>query len=261
MRLIVTRPAAQSRAWVQQLQALGVDAVGLPLIGIEPPADAAPVLAAWERLDKAALVMFVSANAVAHFFALRPASAVWPAATRAGSTGPGTSAALRAAGVPAAQIVEPPAAGPFDSDTLWQLLQAWPWAGHLVLVVRGEDGRDWLAERLREAGAQVLFVAAYRRVPPVLSPTEAALVQAALVDPTRHRWHFSSSESIAHLVQSQPGVEWSAAVALVTHSRIADNARRHGFGRVELIGPRAEDAAAALIATAGRDAPAPAGPH
>ena len=98
MRLIVTRPAAQAGPWVNALQALGLDAQALPLIGIAPPHDLAPVRAAWSGLAHQRLVMFVSANAVEHFFAARPAGALWPAALPAGSTGPGTSAALRGAG-------------------------------------------------------------------------------------------------------------------------------------------------------------------
>ena len=42
MRLIVTRPAAQAMPWVAALQALGLDALALPLIGIEPPGATRP---------------------------------------------------------------------------------------------------------------------------------------------------------------------------------------------------------------------------
>ena len=118
MRLIVTRPAAQAAPWVAALQALGLDAQALPLIGIEPPQNLAPVQAAWHALDALALVMFVSANAVEHFFAARPLGFAWPATLLAGSTGPGTTAALRAAGV--LHIEEPAADAPqLDTEALW----------------------------------------------------------------------------------------------------------------------------------------------
>jgi uroporphyrinogen-III synthase len=246
MRLIVTRPAAQAEAWIARLLALGVDAVGLPLIGIEPLPDRAPLQAAWARLADARLVMFVSANAVAHFFDARPAAQDWPVGSVAGSTGPGTSAALRAAGVPEGCIVEPGPGAALDSEALWQRIQGWPWVGCQALVVRGEDGRDWLAEQLRQAGAQVDFVAAYRRLAPVLSDVQQALVRAALGDPAAHCWHFSSSESIDNLARAMPVADWSGSSALATHARIADNARRHGFGRVTLVGPTPEAAAAQL---------------
>ncbi|MCA0239921.1 MAG: uroporphyrinogen-III synthase [Proteobacteria bacterium] len=246
MRVIVTRPIAQAAPWVQALQALGIDAVALPLIAIEP-AERAPIAAAWAHLNGAALAMFVSPNAVQHFFEARPPGQPWPAATRAGSTGPGTSAALRAAGIDEAQLVEPPPDGPFDTETLWQRLQAEPWQGRRVLIVRGDGGRDWLAQTLRAAGAQVDFVTAYRRRAPRL---DRALVDAALQAPAAHCWHFSSSEAIDHLLAAVPGADWRACRAEATHPRIAERARRAGFGRVGLVGVRVDELAARLRAPA-----------
>jgi len=245
MRVIVTRPPAQAAAWVLQLRALGVDAQALPLIGIAPVDDAAPLHAAWAGLPATALVVFVSPNAVAHFFAARPAGADWPAGALAGSTGPGTSAALRDAGVAPAQRVEPPADAPvFDSEALWALLAPRDWAGRRVLVVRGEDGRDWLAETLRARGAEVGFVAAYRRLPPSVDAAGRQLIAEALAAPAAHRWVFSSSEALAQLRALAPGADWSASHAAASHPRIAQTARDTGFATVELLPPRPEAVAA-----------------
>ena len=246
MRVIVTRPPAQAAAWVVQLQALGVEAVALPLIGIAPVDDPAPLQAAWRQLAGTDLVMFVSANAVAHFFAQRPAALPWPAGTRAGSTGPGTSAALREAGLAAAQIVEPAAdAATFDSEALWALLAHEDWAGRQVLVVRGENGRGWFAETLRSRAAQVEFVAAYRRLPPQLDGAGQALIATALAAPAAHLWLFSSSEAVAHLRRLVPAADWSGARAVASHPRIAHSAREAGFGRVDELPP--SPAAVALL--------------
>ena len=123
MQLIVTRPVAQALRWVEQLRALGLEAQALPLIDIAPASDVAPVVAAWQRLPDWRFIMFVSANAVLHFFALRPRDAHWRASLRAGATGPGTRAALIDAGVPAAQIVAPDdGAAELDSEALWRRL-------------------------------------------------------------------------------------------------------------------------------------------
>ena len=116
MLVIVTRPAAQAAVWVDALRALGQPAQALPLIEIGPADDTEPLRQAWQALAGCALVMFVSANAVQAFFA-GVRGAVWPAGVRAGATGPGTSAALRAAGLAEAAIVEPAAGAPsFDWD-------------------------------------------------------------------------------------------------------------------------------------------------
>ncbi len=252
MRLIVTRPAAQAAPWVAALRALGLDAQALPLIGIAPPQDLAPVQAAWRALDAKALVMFVSANAVEHFFDARPAGFDWPATLLAGSTGPGTSAALRAAGV--LHLEEPAADAPqFDTEALWARLATRRWQGARVLVVRGDGGRDWLAETLRTHGAQVDFVAAYRRVPPVLDAAGRALLAAALAAPTQHLWLFSSSEAVVHLQGLSGADDWLAAQAFASHPRIADAARSAGFGRVMLVAPTPQ-AVALQLGSAARGA-------
>ena len=236
MRLIVTRPAAQATPWVAALQALGLDAQALPLIAIAPPHDLAPVRAAWQTLDALTLVMFVSANAVEQFFAARPAGAEWPEALLAGSTGPGTSAALRAVGV---QLIEEPAADvpQFDTEALWARLATRRWQGAQVMVVRGEGGRDWLADTLRAHGAEVAFLAAYRRLPPALDAAARALLAVAHAKPEQHLWLFSSSEAVGHLQRLSIGSDWSAAQAFASHPRIAQAVRQAGFGRVTLVAP------------------------
>lgn len=247
MRLIVTRPAVQAARWVQELQALGVDAQALPLLDIAPLADSTPLHAAWRALPGCALAMFVSANAVQHLFGARPEGAAWPAGVLAGSTGPGTTLALRQAGLADADIVEPAADAPaFDSEALWARLSARDWAGRRALVVRGEDGRDWLAETLRARGATVDFVAAYRRLAPVPDAAGLALLQAALAAPHAHAWLLSSSEAAQHLGSLAPGADWSGSLALASHPRIAATARRIGFGRVEAVAPTPADVARCL---------------
>jgi uroporphyrinogen-III synthase len=254
---IVTRPVAQAAGWVQALQALGLQASALPLIGIAALDDDAALRSAWAALPAQALVMFVSANAVQHFFAARPPGMTWPVAVLAGSTGPGTSAALLAAGVPAGQLVAPAEdATVFDTETLWATrLQALPWAGRQVLVVRGEDGRDWLADTLRGHGAEVDFVAAYRRLPPRLDAAGQALLAAAQATPAGFLWLFSSSEAVQHLRDLAPATDWAAARALASHPRIADSARQAGFGSVLLTPPHPEAVAAALRAGGAPGAP------
>lgn len=243
VRLLVTRPAAQARDWVERLAAAGLDAQALPLIEIADAPDPAAVEAAWRALPGYRLAVFVSPNAVERFFAARPPGLAWPEGTVAGSTGPGTTRALAEAGLPASQRVEPSEDAPqFDSEALWALVRDWPWTGRRALSVRGEGGRDWLATRLREAGAGVDFVAAYRRRAPRLDAAQRALLDAALAEPARHLWFFSSSEAIDNLLAlcaegGRGAPDWSAACALATHPRIAERARQAGFGRVVEVAP------------------------
>lgn len=261
MRVLVTRPRAQAHEWVERLAARGIEACALPLIAIEPPADMQAVQAAWRSLGSRRLVVFVSPNAAQQFFARRPPECDWPGGLRAAAPGPGSSAALREAGVPASAIVEPPlAAGRFDSEALWAVLQKQgPWQGDSVLIVRGSidgepqgSGREWLAQSLIAAGATVEFVAAYRRGAPRLDAAEQAAWSQAMAAPGKHLWLFSSSEAIEQLerlagrhVSDAP---WSAAQALATHPRIAERARAAGFARVLQTAPTLAAIVAAIEA-------------
>ena len=233
MKWLVTRPAAQAAEWVALLRARGIDALALPLIGIAPPSDSAAVTAAWQRLASFQLLVFVSPNAVEQFFAMRPPAQDWPAELRAGSPGPGTTRTLRALGVPAQCIVEPAADAPqFDSEALWARLAQSSWQDATVLIVRGESGRDWLAETLRAHGATVEFVSAYSRGAPQFDRAEAERLAAACAEPRGHGWLFSSSEALEQLVRLAPQADWRSARAIATHPRIAESARAAGFGAV-----------------------------
>ncbi|MDP4300883.1 uroporphyrinogen-III synthase [Leptothrix discophora] len=252
--LIVTRPQPQADEWVDRLAALGCPAVALPLLVIEPqPAFAPAVRQAWATLATRRLVMFVSPNAVLQFFAQAPVGSRWPATTQAAATGPGTVAALRAQGLDAAQVLSPrPDSAQFDAETLWQQqLAAIDWPGRQALIVRGEDGRDWLASTLRAAGARVDLLAAYRRIAPAWDDAQLALLARIEADPARHAWQFSSSEAVRHLAawiarQARPQPGLLATTALATHPRIAETARAAGWSQVIEVTPDAAQMLARL---------------
>lgn len=237
MRVLVTRPAHEARHWVDALRARGFDAQPLPLIDIAPLPTAA-LIAAWERLAQFRAVMFVSGNAVRHFFDAKPAGVGWPEQARAWSPGPGTRRALSAAGIDAGQIDAPPAdSAQFDSETLWRQVARQVQGGDRVLIVRGadaegrSDGRDWLADQLKAAGAEVEVVAVYRRQPPRLAEGELARAKQCAGD-AGCAWLFSSSQAVANLRALLPAQDWSRARAVATHPRIAGAARSLGFGVV-----------------------------
>lgn len=245
--VVVTRPQPQADDWVARLLALGQAACALPLMRIERAAAFdEDVARTWAVLARHRLVMFVSPNAVLAFFAGRPAGLHWPDATLAGATGPGTVAALRAQGVDAACIVSPPMdAATFDAESLWNhALASREWAGQSVLVVRGEDGRDWLADRLARAGASVVCLAAYRRGPPGWPGALAQTLEQIAARPAQHVWLFSSSQCIAHLLAPDaPTADLAVRAAvlavpvLATHPRIAETAQRSGFHKVVPVRP------------------------
>ncbi len=258
MRVVVTRPQSDAQSWVQGLAGAGFEPLVLPLIGISAMPETVPLQHAWLTLADYAAVMFVSGNAVKHFFASKPPVALLFSAqsatkTRVWATGPGTVRILLGAGVHASLLDAPRLeSGQFDSESLWAVVQGQVQPGMRVLIVRGADsrsgsagvadaagsadravqgiGRDWLALQLIQSGAQVDSVVAYQRSAPDLSEHQQTQARAAAADGSV--WLFSSSEAIANLAAWLPGQNWQRARAVATHLRIAANARRLGFGVV-----------------------------
>lgn len=265
MRVIVTRVQPQAQHWADRFEAKGDDAVVLPLIEVRGLADASAVKRAWLNLSNYKAAMFVSRHAVDYFFQEKPieaadtqALAAW--ITRWWATGPGTANALLAHGVIASRLETPPEqAGQFDSEALWQQVHLQVQPGDKVLIVRGDSlapdgspvvdndqgvGREWLAERLRQSGAQVDFVVAYQRGAPNWQPAQLALARSAAADGSV--WLFSSAEALCHLHSVLPGQDWSAARAVATHPRIAAAARSLGFGVVAQTRPTWDEVRASV---------------
>ena len=205
---VLTRPDGQSGALASQLAEAGCDVLEFPLIDIAPVDDPAPLDAAFAALADYALVIFVSPNAIDR--ALAQYGAIWPNALPVGVVGPGSVAALERHGIaaPAHRVIAPqaPADGGvphYDSESLFACIEAafggaQALAGKRVLIVRGDGGREWLAERLREAGADVTLVAAYRRVVP--EPRVGAWERVhALLHGEPHAWLVTSSEGVRNL--------------------------------------------------------------
>ncbi len=251
MKVLITRPADQAAQWVERLRGMDIDAVALPLIDIQPVAEPVSVVLAWSRINQLRLVVFVSPNAVEHFFSLKPAGLRWPQGLGVASTGPGTTRALLEQGVPALRIAEPAAdSAQFDSESLWERLQGSDWRDAKVLIVRGDGGREWLAEQLRSRGAKVTTVGAYHRAAPSFTAPQMALLAYALAEPQTHLWLFSSSEAVSHLADALSNVDLSRAWAVATHPRIAARAQEVGFGNVVKTRPSIAAVAACIKLTA-----------
>lgn len=267
VRVIVTRPLQDAQPWVERLQQGGFAAEALPLIDIAPASDAEAADRAWRALGGYAACMFVSGNAVEYFFKKKmagtgsePARAApktiagdgpaLPPSLRLMAPGPGTVAALRAAGVPAGQIDAPAAdAAQFDSEALWAVVGQRDWQGRRVLVVRGEgqeaggasSGRDWIGRQWQAAGAEVDFVGVYQRRAPVF--TRAQLERARAASGDGSVWLFSSSEAVANLtgLPALAAVDWRRARAIATHPRIEEAVRAAGWGVVAASRPALKD--------------------
>ena len=238
--VVITRPRQQADALAQAVTALGRRAVLLPLLQIAPVEDAAPLRLALAALeapgDPAALVAFVSPNAIDAAFAHL---ARWPSSVPIAIVGEGSRMALARHGVAGARytIFSPADSAHSDSEHLLASLDVAALRGRRVLIVRGDGGRELLADALRAAGARVEAVCAYRRSVPPLDDALRVQLRALLMQP--NDWIITSSEALrglAALVQEIDPAGGLAALRaqrlIVPHARIAASARALGLHRV-----------------------------
>ena len=164
-RIVVTRRPEQSAGLCARLEELGATVVELPLIELAPPAEMAPLDAALRRLDSYDWVVFTSANAVRSVSErITDLGLAERALTsrKIASIGPSTTHALRECFPGMAVSVE---AGKHDAAGLLKEL-AGDARGRRFLLPTSDRARDALPAGLREGGAEVDVVVAYRTVPP-----------------------------------------------------------------------------------------------
>ncbi len=159
--VLITRPDGQAATLLNQLRAAGHAALQRPALLIEP----LPMSDADRRLlmdlDQFHAVFFVSANAARLALeAMADLWPQWPVGVHWLAVGRATAEVIAAAGL----TPETPASG-FNSEAMLNLPCLTDVGDRRVLICRGETGRDWLAARLRERGAEVTLMPFYRRLP------------------------------------------------------------------------------------------------
>jgi uroporphyrinogen-III synthase len=238
--VVITRPRAQAGTLAAAVDALGRTPVLLPLLDISPLPDQEPLKAVLAGLADYALVAFVSPNAIDAAFAHLDG---WPAGVAIAVLGEGSRAALAQHGVTdaTASIASPGLDAGSDSESLLRALDLSALAGRRVLIVRGETGRELMADGFAAAGAQVTTVASYRRRVPAMSAPLAATLHGLLDAP--NDWIVTSSEALRGLVELVGQLAPATTVSklqqqhwIVPHARIAETARALGLARVTLSG-------------------------
>jgi uroporphyrinogen-III synthase len=158
--VLVTRPRQQAAELIDAIEAAGGRSIPFPVIEIAPR-NATEIEQDIARLQPPDTVVYVSRNAVELGLAWNPDGAV-------AAVGPSTAAALEAAG----RIVDIVPASGFDSESLLAEPPMNDVAGKTVRIVRGNGGRELLADALRGRGATVEYLAVYERRLPVYSDAE-----------------------------------------------------------------------------------------
>jgi len=199
----VTRALHQAGKLSEGLRALGAKHVEVPVLEIRTPTSFAPLDAALRRLDTCDWLVLTSANSVR---ALVTRAAVLgialpqPGSIKVAAVGEGTAEATREAGlrvsfVPAKYVAESLVEG-----------LAGGVAGQRILLARAAVARDVIPDALREAGAVVDVVDAYRNVMPEAAPELLLRAIAEGFDAAT----FTSSSSVTHLegAARTAGIAW-----------------------------------------------------
>jgi uroporphyrinogen-III synthase len=205
-RILVTRALHQAGKLSDGLRALGAEPVEVPVLEIRPPAS-------FEQLDAAILnladydwLILTSANTVralvVRAFELGTEFAQ-QVSLKVAAIGEGTAEEAGKAGlcitfVPVTSVAESFVEGLVGGA-----------AGQRILLARAEVGRDVIPNALRNAGAQVDVVDAYRNVMPEGVPEQLQMALAQGIDAAT----FTSSSSVTHLVEAarQAEIPWPFA--------------------------------------------------
>ena len=194
-RILVTRAAHQAGRLSHGLRALGAEPVEVPVLEIHPPQSFATLDAALRGFNAYEWIIFTSANTVRALversasLGISFGSAIQP---RVAAIGEATATAASNAGftvslVPPSYVAESLVEGLADQAS-----------GRRILLARAESARDVIPDVLRQAGAQVDVVDAYRNVLPESAPELLRRALAGRIDAAT----FTSSSSALHLAEA-----------------------------------------------------------
>ena len=242
--IVITRPREHAPALAERIRAAGGDPILFPTIEIVPPENQDSISRIITRLERFQLAIFVSPTAALRGQALVSASRSWPEGLRVAAVGEGTAKALRERGF--RDVISPE--GEADSEALAALAELQELRGRLVVIFRGQGGREWLRHELEARGARVEYVECYRRVRPE-ADARALLArwQAGGVDAVS----ITSAEGMANLfamLGPTGGRYLRATPVFVPHPRIELAARERDVREVIVTGRGDERTVAEMAA-------------
>jgi uroporphyrinogen-III synthase len=189
LSIVVTRADHQAQELAEPLRTLGAHVILLPMIGIAPPSDAAPLTRAIESIAEYDWIFFTSINAVR---AVAPRVGTRPAG-RVGVVGAATQASVEKLGWRVDVVPKD-----FTAEGLLVALEGFDLRGQRVLIPSGDRAREVLPETLRSRGAVVDVVEAYKNQLP--RDTEVRAIRLFAVPKPPDWLTFASPSAVDNLV-------------------------------------------------------------
>ena len=201
LRIVVTRPRAQAADLVHRLDQMGAYSIEVPTIQIVAAKDEAPLDRACARIDEFDWVVFTSANAVSYFMHrllsgsgdIRDLKGV-----RLCAVGPATAEALAQYHIKVDLVPEEYRA----TGVVRALCQDRDLTGTRILLPRADLARDLLPAKLRQAGAHVTAVTAYRTSPVDLETANNPDIYGLLLERRVDIITFTSGSSVSNFVKA-----------------------------------------------------------
>lgn len=236
--VLLTRPEQQSRELGRAIEQRGGTALVFPAL-IIAPREHDDVAADASELPDPDITIFISRNAVEY-------GIDW-AMGQIAAIGPTTAAAIEAAG---RRVDIQPASG-FDSEALLAEPAFADVDGKSVRIIRGNAGREKLAETLKARGARVDYLSAYKRLLPEPSPQALCDLESAWENGRINAVVVMSVQSLHNLRELLPDtcLERLASTPLVSPAaRVIKEARRAFPGGPAILaaGPRTSDLVSAI---------------
>ena len=201
LRVVVTRPRAQAAELVTRLEQMGAESIEVPTIQIVPPKDPAPLDRACAHIGEFDWVVFTSANAVTHFIRRLlsgPGDIRDLQGVRLCAVGPATADALAQHGIRIDLVPEEYRA----TEVVRALRQDRDLTGTRILLPRADLARDQLPTTLRQAGANVTEVTAYRTTPVDLEDVDSPDIYGLLLERQVDIVTFTSGSSVSNFVKA-----------------------------------------------------------
>jgi len=176
IRVLVTRPRERSEELCFLLEDEGAEVLHVPLLELLPPEDPRPLMAAAESIQRYKWVVFASASAVeALLEAVREAGTMdLLSRVRIAVVGPRTARAVEGYGL-TVSVESPEGTG----SALYEVMRPGLEPEDEVLLPAAEEGRRELEDALREHGARVTRVTAYRSRAAALPPEAQGLLESS----------------------------------------------------------------------------------
>ena len=221
-RIVVTRDRRQAMELAEPIEALGGEALLLPVIEIREAADPAPLDHAISQLNSYDWLIFTSVNGVRYFLDRLDRSAVDLRSLKAKicAIGPATKAAVEALHLKVDKMPEE-----YVAESLVQAFASEDLNWSRILLPRAAVARDLVPMELKRRGATVDVVEAYRTVAP-----EDAAARAKEILARRPHWiTFTSSSTVNNLVEVA-GAEALRGIKLASIGPITSHTiREHGL--------------------------------